>query len=463
MEKNLDLSSKLTRAKIKNLFEAGQAAGPVLVQGWVRTRRDAKALSFVEINDGSSLANLQSVIEEDSPAYAVIKDLTTGAAVSLIGLFGPSLGSGQRFELKCLSAEIIGPAGLDYPLQKKRHTDEYLREIAHLRPRTNKFGALTRLRSQCAWAAHDFFRQRGFYHVHTPIVTGSDCEGAGEAFRVTTLPDGQNAGPEDDFFGRKAWLTVSGQLEAEMLALALDRVYVFGPAFRAENSNTSRHAAEFWMIEPEASFFDLNDDMLLAEDFIKYLVNQALNEGQADLELFDRFVEKGLIARLENLIKSNYVRVTYAEAIKRLAALPQSFERPPTYGADLASDHEKALCEIFGGPVFVYDYPSAIKPFYMRLSDDSKTVAAMDLLVPRVGELIGGSQREERLNVLLDRMSSCGLKTEDYWWYIDSRRWGSVPHSGFGLGFERFLMMLTGVNNIRDVCAFPRTPNNLEF
>ncbi|MDR3204902.1 MAG: asparagine--tRNA ligase [Deltaproteobacteria bacterium] len=448
---------------MKNLFEAGQAAGPVLVQGWVRTRRDAKALSFVEINDGSSLANLQSVIEEDSPAYAVIKDLTTGAAVSLIGLFGPSLGSGQRFELKCLSAEIIGPAGLDYPLQKKRHTDEYLREIAHLRPRTNKFGALTRLRSQCAWAAHDFFRQRGFYHVHTPIVTGSDCEGAGEAFRVTTLPDGQNAGPEDDFFGRKAWLTVSGQLEAEMLALALDRVYVFGPAFRAENSNTSRHAAEFWMIEPEASFFDLNDDMLLAEDFIKYLVNQALNEGQADLELFDRFVEKGLIARLENLIKSNYVRVTYAEAIKRLAALPQSFERPPTYGADLASDHEKALCEIFGGPVFVYDYPSAIKPFYMRLSDDSKTVAAMDLLVPRVGELIGGSQREERLNVLLDRMSSCGLKTEDYWWYIDSRRWGSVPHSGFGLGFERFLMMLTGVNNIRDVCAFPRTPNNLEF
>ncbi|MDR1657896.1 MAG: asparagine--tRNA ligase [Deltaproteobacteria bacterium] len=449
---------------MKALLEAGHApGGEVLVKGWVRTRRDAKGVSFLEINDGSCLANLQGVIDEGSEAFSRLKELSTGAAVSVSGLLVASQGGGQKWELLVNSLELVGPSGPDYPLQKKRHTDEYLREIAHLRPRTNKYGAIVRLRSQCAWAVHDFFRSRGFFYVHTPIITGSDAEGAGELFRVTTHAPESLGRTEDDFFGKPAALTVSGQLEAELLALALDRVYTFGPTFRAENSNTARHAAEFWMIEPEAAFFNLQDDMNLAEEMIKFLVSQALEHSRQDLELFDRFVEKGLLARLENLIESPYVRLSYAEAVDLLAKSGTEFEFKPFFGADLASEHEKFLCDRFGGPVIVHDYPSSIKPFYMRLSDDRKTVAAMDILVPKAGELVGGSQREERLDVLLSRMTELGMDSEAYRWYLDTRRWGGTPHAGFGLGFERFLMMLTGINNIRDVVPFPRTPKNLEF
>jgi asparaginyl-tRNA synthetase len=352
---------------------------------------------------------------------------------------------------------VVGPSGPDYPLQKKRHTDEFLREIAHLRPRGNKYGAVNRLRSESAWAVHDFFRSRGFFYVHTPIITGSDAEGAGEMFRVTVREGG------DGFFGRPASLTVSGQLEAETLALALDRVYTFGPTFRAENSNTARHAAEFWMIEPEAAFFDLADDMDLAEALVKHLVRHALDNCPDDLGLMDRFVEPGLLARLEVLAGAPYARMTHEAAVTALAASGREFAIPPAQGADLATEHERALCEIAGGPVIVHDYPAAIKPFYMRLSDDRLTVAAMDLLVPRVGELIGGSQREERLEVLEGRMAELGLDPKDYWWYLDTRRWGSAPHAGFGLGFERLLMALTGVANIRDALPFPRTPGSLQF
>jgi asparaginyl-tRNA synthetase len=448
---------------IKNLLSSPGPQQEVLVKGWVRTRRDAKGVSFLEINDGSCLNNLQVVIEEGSEVYGAVKDLTTGAAVIITGDLLASQGQGQKWELKASSLEVAGPSGPEYPLQKKRHTDEYLREIAHLRPRTNKYGALMRLRSESAWAIHDFFRSRDFSYVHPPIITGSDCEGAGEMFRVTTLPEGRPGKSEDDFFGKFAALTVSGQLEAEVLAMALGRVYTFGPTFRAENSNTPRHSAEFWMIEPEAAFFDLRDNMSLAEDMIKHLVTHALNNCRNDLELFDRYVEKGLLERLENLVVSQYVRLPYTEAIDRLIKSGRTFEFQPFYEADLATEHERYLCEVFNGPVIVYDYPSAIKPFYMRLSDDRRTVAAMDILVPRVGELIGGSQREERLEVLTERMKALGVNPESYWWYLDLRRWGSVPHSGFGLGFERFLMMLTGISNIRDVIAFPRTPRNLEF
>jgi asparaginyl-tRNA synthetase len=419
-------------------------------------------VSFLEVNDGSSLANLQAVIYESDPAYSIIKELSTGASVSLTGLLVPSQGQGQKWELLVHKIQIVGPSGPDYPLQKKRHSDEYLREIAHLRPRTNKYGAIMRLRSQCAWAIHDFFRAKGFFYVHTPIITGSDAEGAGEMFRVTTLPPGDNK-PEEDFFGKVASLTVSGQLEAELLAMALDRVYTFGPTFRAENSNTSRHAAEFWMIEPEAAFFDLNDDMDLAESMIKYLVSQALEHSRDDLALFDRFVENGLLDRLENLVAAPYVRISYEDAIEILVKSGADFEFEPFFGADLATSHERYLCDHFGGPVIVHDYPSSIKPFYMRLSDDERTVAAMDILVPKAGELIGGSQREERLDVLMDRMIKLGMDPKAYQWYLDTRRWGGTPHAGFGLGFERFLMMLTGVTNIRDVLPFPRTPRNLEF
>jgi asparaginyl-tRNA synthetase len=340
-----------------------------------------------------------------------------------------------------------------------------LREIAHLRARTNKFGAVFRLRSQCSWAVHDFFRREGFFHVHTPIITGSDCEGAGELFRVTTLPPG-SARMEDDFFGREAGLTVSGQLEAEMLALALGKVYTFGPTFRAENSNTPRHAAEFWMIEPEMAFADLADNMDLAEGLVKHVVQYVLTETREDLGLFDRFVEPGLFDRLENLLADRYMRLPYSEAVEILksAHARKKFEYEPAWGMDLQTEHERHLCEThFKKPVIVHDYPSGIKPFYMRLSDDGQTVAAMDLLVPKVGELVGGSQREERLDVLIRRMADMGMAQESYWWYLDSRRFGTAPHAGFGLGFERLLMLLTGVSNIRDVIAFPRTPKNLEF
>ncbi len=438
--------------------------GEAVVCGWVRTRRDAKGFSFLEINDGSCLANLQVVADEALPTYEAVKAAQTGASVTVRGRVVASQGGGQKWELRAGDVTLLGPAGTDYPLQKKRHSDEFLREIAHLRARTNKFGAIFRLRSQCSWAVHDFFRQEGFFYVHTPIITGSDCEGAGELFRVTTLPQGGPAKFEDDFFGREAGLTVSGQLEAEMLALALGKVYTFGPTFRAENSNTPRHAAEFWMIEPEMAFADLADNMELAEKLIKHVVQYALAEARADLELFDRFVEPGLFDRLENLLADRYERVPYTEAVEILKSAGKKFEYAPAWGMDLQTEHERHLCEAhFRKPVIVYDYPSSIKPFYMRLSDDGRTVAAMDLLVPKVGELVGGSQREERLDVLTKRMADLGLAPEGYWWYLDSRRFGTAPHAGFGLGFERLLMLLTGVANIRDVIPFPRTPKNLEF
>jgi asparaginyl-tRNA synthetase len=441
------------------------------VQGWVRTRRDAKGLSFLELNDGSCLRNLQVIVEEAGPAYEHLKPITTGAAVEVAGALVASPGKGQQWELRATQLTLLGAADADtYPLQKKRHTDEFLRTIAHLRPRTNKYGALFRIRSESAFAVHKFFRDRGFYYLHTPIITGSDCEGAGEMFRVTTLPLGLPAASQaaevfaDDFFGKEAGLTVSGQLEAELFACALGNVYTFGPTFRAENSNTPRHAAEFWMIEPEMAFADLEDDMDLGEALVKSLVTHVMEHCTEDLELFARFVDPDLMRHLETIAQAAYVRLPYAEAIAILQRSGKAFEFPVAYGVDLQTEHERYLTEEYcHKPVIVYNYPKAIKAFYMRLNDDGTTVAAMDLLVPRIGELIGGSQREERLDVLERRIQDMGLALESYWWYLDIRRFGSVPHAGFGLGFERFLMMLTGVTNIRDVIPFPRTPKHLEF
>ncbi len=453
------------KRNIVDILKAGAAEkGEVLVSGWVRTRRDAKGFSFLELNDGSSLANLQVVALESLPTYEAVRKAQTGAAVTVRGEVKASQGKGQAWELVAGEVILVGEADPEsYPLQKKRHSDEFLREIAHLRPRTNKFGAIFRLRSLCSWAVHDFFRERGFFYVHTPIITGNDCEGAGELFRVTSLPPGGGK-IEDDFFGKNAGLTVSGQLEGEMLAMALGKIYTFGPTFRAENSNTPRHAAEFWMIEPEMAFADLHDDMDLAEDMIKYVVKFALDKCRDDLSLFDKFVEPGLFGRLENLLADEYERLPYAKAVELLSAAGKKFDFTPQYGMDLQTEHERYLCEeLFKKPVIVHDYPAGIKPFYMRLSDDEKTVAAMDLLVPKVGELVGGSQREERLDILTRRMEEMKMDLAAYWWYLDSRRFGTAPHAGFGLGFERLLMLLTGVSNIRDVIPFPRTPKNLEF
>jgi asparaginyl-tRNA synthetase len=459
----------MKRIRVKQALQAPNALDNILVKGWVRTRRDSKGFSFMEINDGSCLKNLQVVIDDAMPDYEELKDITTGAAVEITGALVESPGKGQKWELKASRVTLIGTAGPDYPMQKKRHTDEFLRGIAHLRPRTNKYGAIFRIRSESAFAVHEFFRSRGFFYLHTPIITGSDCEGAGELFKVTTL-EGESAplaGKDPmslDFFGKQANLTVSGQLEAELFATALGDVYTFGPTFRAENSNTPRHAAEFWMIEPEVAFADIHDNMDLAEDMVKHMVNHLLTHCAEDLELFAKFVDKELMPTLKLVTDSKYARLPYTEAIEILEKSGQEFEYPVSWGMDMQTEHERFLCEEhFKKPVFVYDYPKTIKPFYMRLNDDDKTVAAMDLLVPRVGELVGGSQREERLDVLQARMAECGMEEAPYWWYLDIRRYGSVPHAGFGLGFERFLMMATGVSNIRDVIPFPRTPRHLEF
>ncbi len=461
----------MQRIRVKKALESPSGREDVLIKGWVRTRRDAKGFSFLEINDGSCLKNLQAIIGADTAAYASLKQINTGAAVALRGALVESPGKGQKWELRVATLELIGAAdATTYPLQKKRHSDEFLRSIAHLRPRTNKYGALFRIRSESACAFHHYFRQRGFYYLHTPIITGSDCEGAGELFRVTSLPPqvtGEGSLPDrfqDDFFGKPANLTVSGQLEAELFACALGSVYTFGPTFRAENSNTPRHAAEFWMIEPEVAFADLKENMDLAEDLVKKVTAHVMQHCRADLELFARFVDKRLMADLERIVDEPYTRLPYAEAVRILEKAGRRFEYPVAFGKDLQTEHERFLCEQhFKKPVIVYDYPSGIKPFYMRANDDGRTVAAMDLLVPRVGELVGGSQREERLEVIEKRMAAAGLDKRDYWWYLDIRRFGSVPHAGFGLGFERFLMMVTGVTNIRDVIPFPRTPKNLEF
>jgi asparaginyl-tRNA synthetase len=461
----------MRRTRINDALNSQAPMGQILVKGWVRTRRDAKGVSFLEINDGSSLNNLQAVIAESALADGSLTGVSTGAAVEVEGTLVESPGKGQRWEVQATQVRLVGAADPDtYPLQKKRHTDEFLRSIAHLRPRTNKYGALFRIRSESAFAVHSFFRDRGFYYLHTPIITGSDCEGAGAMFRVTTLPHGvKEPAPSaqvyaDDFFGQEAYLTVSGQLEAELFACALGDVYTFGPTFRAEDSNTPRHAAEFWMIEPEMAFADLQDNMDLAEALVKSLVAHVMEHCAADLELFARFVDPDLMRNLEVIAKATYVRLPYTEAIELLQRSGKKFEFPIHYGADLQTEHERYLTEEhFKTPVIVFNYPKEIKPFYMRLNDDDKTVAAMDLLVPRVGELVGGSQREERLDRLEQRMQEAGMNQENYWWFLDMRRFGTVPHAGFGLGFERFLMTVTGVANIRDVIPFPRTPKHLEF
>jgi len=461
----------MKRMRIKSLLNSEAAADRIRVSGWVRTRRDAKGFSFLEVNDGSCLKNLQVIVDEAAPAFSQLKDVTTGAAVEIEGALVESPGTGQRWEVRAGNMRLLGRADPEtFPLQKKRHTDEFLRTIAHLRPRTNKYGALFRIRSEAAFAVHHFFRDKGFFHLHTPILTGSDCEGAGEMFRVSTLPLYPPPSPPGespfagDFFGKEASLTVSGQLEAELFACALGNVYTFGPTFRAENSNTPRHAAEFWMIEPEMAFADIVDDMDLGEELVKAMTRHVMENCREDLELFAKFVDKRLLASLETIVTEAYVRLSYADAVDILKSCGRPFEFPVHFGADLQTEHERFLCEEhFKKPVIVYDYPREIKAFYMRLNDDGKTVAAMDLLVPRVGELIGGSQREERYDVLERRIVEAGMKLDNYGWYLDTRRYGSVPHAGFGLGFERFLMMVTGVTNIRDVIPFPRTPKHLEF
>ncbi len=460
----------MERTKIFKLLKSDRPMDQVLIKGWVRTRRDSKGFSFIEVNDGSSLKNIQVVADEKLPNYEDIKKLTTGSALAVDGQLVESKGGGQKWEIPAGGVEVINLAPEDFPLQKKRHTDEFLRTIAHLRPRTNKYGAAFRIRSEMAFGVHKFFRDRGFRYLHSPILTGSDCEGAGELFRVTTLDMNhppQKEGKADyqqDFFGKEANLTVSGQLSAEMFALALGDVYTFGPTFRAENSNTRRHAAEFWMVEPEMAFCDLEGNMALGEALIRELTTYAMDECAEDLELFARWVDKTLMARLENIAQSDYIRLPYREAVDILNRSGKKFEYPVGFGHDLQTEHERFLTEQhFEKPVIVYDYPKTIKPFYMRVNDDERTVAAMDVLVPRIGEIIGGSQREERLAVLEARIDEMKMDKAPLWWYLDARRFGSVPHSGFGLGIERFLMMITGISNIRDVIPFPRTPSSIEF
>jgi asparaginyl-tRNA synthetase len=453
----------MQRIKIAQLLKSAHPLDSVLIKGWVRTRRDARDFSFIEVNDGSCLANAQVIASQTMGNYAEIRKLTTGSSLTVAGALIPSQGKGQQWEIQAREISIFQIAPDSFPLQKKRHSDEYLRTIAHLRPRTNKYGAAFRIRSELSFAIHHFFHDRGFRYIHTPILTGSDCEGAGELFRVTTL-DPESSDNQEDFFGKDANLTVSGQLEGEMLSLALGDIYTFGPTFRAENSNTRRHAAEFWMIEPEMAFCDLEGCMDLAEEMIQYLVSYVMSQCAEDISLFARFVDKNLMPTLENIGRSTFERLPYSQAVAILQQSGQKFEYPLGFGLDLQSEHERYLTEQhFKKPVIVYDYPKTIKPFYMRMNDDDATVAAMDVLVPGIGEIIGGSQREERLDILSSRMAQQGLSLEDYWWYLDSRRFGSVPHSGFGLGFERLLMLITGISNIRDVIPFPRTPKNIDF
>ena len=460
------------RTKIAEALKAEPPVTGMRVKGWARTVRSGKQVTFIELNDGSSFANLQVVVPSEVADYESVTHLSTGSAIAVEGELIASPAKGQRVELKASAVEIIGKADSDYPLQKKRHGFEFLREQAHLRVRTNTFGAVFRVRSLLAQAIHQFFRDRGFVYVHTPIITASDAEGAGEMFRVTTLPVGDpprtEAGAIDDnqdFFARPTFLTVSGQLNGETFAMGLSDIYTFGPTFRAENSNTSRHAAEFWMIEPEMAWCDLDDDCRLAEDFVKYLLRSALDHCGEDLQFFDQRIDKGLIARLEAIVAADFERISYTDAVALLEKSGQSFEFPVGWGKNLQAEHERYLTEkVVGRPVFVTDYPKEIKAFYMRRNDDGRTVAAMDLLVPKIGELIGGSQREERLDVLEAIFAADPhLRAEDYWWYLDTRRYGTAPHAGFGLGFERLVMYVTGMENIRDVIPFPRTPRHCEF
>ena len=461
----------MRRSRIVDILGREGAGEEVLVQGWVRTRRSSRGISFLQINDGSTLRDIQVVVEENLPDYKLVESLSTGSSVSVLGALVDSPGKGQKYEVQAKSVEVLGFADPEsYPLQKKRHTLEYLREIAHLRPRTNTFGAMTRVRNAMAFAIHSFFQSRGFLYIQTPIITASDAEGAGSMFRVTTLDlhnlpmkDGA-VDQEEDFFGKPAFLTVSGQLEAEIFALALSDVYTFGPTFRAENSNTSRHLAEFWMVEPEVAFCELDGLAELAEDFLKYIFSYVLENCGEDMGFFAQWYDDSAISTLEGIVNSSFEVLTYTEAVDILKSSGESFEYPVVWGQDLQSEHERFLTEKkIRRPVVVTDYPKEIKAFYMKLNDDDKTVRALDVLVPRIGEIIGGSQREERRDVLLQRMVQAGLEEKSYWWYLDLRSYGTVPHSGFGLGFERTVQFATGMQNIRDVIAFPRTPKNAEF
>ncbi|HEV2208765.1 MAG TPA: asparagine--tRNA ligase [Verrucomicrobiae bacterium] len=452
------------RTLIKHVLAASEPNDDLMVKGWVRTRRDSKGFSFLELNDGSCLANLQVVVDTGVPGSEHLAQFNTGASAIVQGKLVPSPAAGQKWEMRATRLELVGTADPAYPLQKKGHTPEFLRTIAHLRPRSNLFGAVFRLRSRLAFAVHQFFQERDFVYVHTPIITASDCEGAGEMFRVTTLKGNIDDKAATDFFGKRAYLTVSGQLEGETFACALSNIYTFGPTFRAENSNTARHAAEFWMIEPEMAFCDLQGDMDLGEEFIKAMARYAVEHCAEDLALFGKFVDKGLHDRLKFVVERPFVRVPYTDAVAILEKSGRKFEFPVQYGQNLQSEHERFLTEEhFKSPVTVFNYPREIKPFYMRLNDDAKTVTAMDVLVPGIGEVIGGAQREERLDQLLENMKFHKLNPQDYWWYIDLRKYGTVPHAGFGLGFERLLMFLSGVSNIRDVIPFARTPGSAEF
>jgi asparaginyl-tRNA synthetase len=458
---------------LKNGLNNVQPDEPVTIKGWVRTKRELKGFAFVEVNDGSSLAGLQAVLDADLPDYEnALKQLATGASVEITGKLVESLGKGQKIELKGESVIVYGTADPEtYPLQKKRHSFEFLRTIGHLRSRTNTLGAVFRVRNACATAIHQFFQEQDFLWIHSPIITASDCEGAGELFTVTNfdldnLPknDQGKVDYSQDFFGKPAYLTVSGQLQAEVMAMAFQNVYTFGPTFRAENSNTSRHLAEFWMVEPEMAFCDLEGDQNLAEKFLKYIFQYVLDHCHEDLEFFNQWVDKSVLANADNIINNEFERVTYSKAVELLERAEQKFEYPVEWGIDLQSEHERYLAEkLFKKPVIVTNYPKDIKAFYMRLDEGEKTVSAMDVLAPGIGEIIGGSQREERLDVLERRIQEMNIEADDIWWYLDLRRYGTVPHAGFGLGFERLVQFMTGMTNIRDVIPFPRTPLSADF
>ena len=456
---------------VKQAFDLA-VGSEITLRGWVRSRRDSKGVTFVELNDGSRFKNMQLVVDAGVVPDETLKQVTTGSSIAASGQLVESPAKGQAVELKVSEISVYGTADpVTYPLQKKGHTLEFLREIGHLRVRSNTFGAAFRVRNALTHAIHTFFQERDFIYVQTPIITTSDCEGAGQMFNVTSLSmanpprttDG-NVNWQQDFFGRPAYLTVSGQLEGEIFALAFSKVYTFGPTFRAENSNTPRHLAEFWMIEPEMAFYELEDNMALAEEFLKFIIRYVLEHCREDLEFFNERIEKTVLSTLEHVAESKFGHITYTDAIQELKKAGKTWEFPVEWGVDLQTEHERFLSEeLFKKPVIVTDYPKDIKAFYMRVNDDNKTVRAMDVLVPRVGEIIGGSQREDRHDVLLQRLRDSGLDEKAYWWYFDLRRYGSVPHSGFGLGLERMMMYLTGLKNIRDVIPFPRTPGNAEF
>jgi asparaginyl-tRNA synthetase len=461
-----------SRTRVKEALTSNDLNKEITVKGWVRTRRGNKNIAFIALNDGSTINNIQIVADVPGFPEELLRQVTTGACISVTGKLAASQGSGQSVEIMADKIELYGPADPEkYPLQKKGHSLEFLREIAHLRPRTNTFGAILRIRHAMSYAIHKYFNDNGFYYLHTPIITGSDAEGAGEMFRVTTLdmknPPKTEAGEinfREDFFGKETNLTVSGQLEGELGALALSEVYTFGPTFRAENSNTPRHLAEFWMIEPEMAFYDIDDNMDLAEDFLKYLIIYALEHCPDDLKFLNDMYDKELITRLNSIIENDFVRISYTEAIEILSASGAKFEFPTSWGSDLQSEHERFLVEKhFMKPVIITGYPKKIKAFYMKQNDDGRTVRAMDVLFPRIGEIVGGSQREENLEALEARIAELGIPAEELWWYLDTRRYGSAPHAGFGLGFERLILFITGMSNIRDVIPFPRTPNNAEF